>query len=251
MKKQILSAAAAVAVTISYSAAANAADLVDPVGDPVPASIEDTSFYIAARLGAGFADDTDFDLNAAAAVPTGIINGYDDWGISGAAAFGFSYGNGFRAEIELGAAQYDVDSHTVTALAATLGGASAFGETTAVTGLINGYYDFDLGGFKPYVTAGIGYGHLDFDNHGIVVDAATAAASGLPVGNVTAMDDSGGGFAWQIGVGTSFEISEGLDLELGYRYSGIENVSLTAVDATSTDVDFRSHTIMTGIRVSF
>lgn len=65
------------------------------------------------------------------------------------------------------------------------------------------------------------------------------------------MDDSGTGFAWQVGAGVSYDLTSNLTAELGYRYFNVENVGLTAADGTGSDVDVRSHQVNLGLRVSF
>jgi len=231
------------------SATALAADVIPT--EPVPVETESEQFgsaYIAARILGAWSDDTEFGLDTAATVPTDIENGYEDFGVSGALAVGYSFGNGFRLEVEGSYTEQDVDSHTVTALGATFSGGNAFGTTSVTQGLVNAYYDFDLGAFKPYVTGGIGFAHVDFDNHGIFLAAPTA---GLPAGDVVAMNDDDTGFAFQVGIGTSYALTENVDLELGYRYTGITSVDLQAVDGTSTDVDLSYHSVLAGVRYSF
>ncbi|MEM9331952.1 MAG: outer membrane beta-barrel protein [Pseudomonadota bacterium] len=208
-----------------------------------------SKYYFAARLGAAFAEDSSFDLNAAAAVPTAIDNLYESSNIMGAIALGKNFGGGFRGEIEVSYGSSEIDAHTIVALPATLSGSSAFGDTSVLTGLVNGYYDFDLGGVSPYVSAGLGAARLDFDNHGVVIPAGGVA--GLPAGPITALDDSGTGFAWQVGAGLNVEIDAITTFEIGYRYQSVENVELTAVDGTRTDVDFETHNIIGGLRFDF
>ncbi|MEL6947632.1 MAG: outer membrane beta-barrel protein [Pseudomonadota bacterium] len=222
---------------------AKAADL-----DPPMQAASKSSIYGALRIIGAFGDDTSFGLDTAAAVPTDIDNAYDDFSFGGAIALGAKMGNGFRAEVEIAYGELGIDSHTITALPATLDGANAFGTTQVTTGLINAYYDLNMGTFTPYVTAGFGIAHVNFDTHGIVLAAPTA---GLPAGRVVAMDDADTGYVWQVGVGTSIKLTETVDLEVGYRYSQIGNINLEAVDGTATNVDLSSHSVLAGFRVGF
>lgn len=207
----------------------------------------DSGYYIATRIGLAFLQDTRFDLNAAAAVPTGIENDYEGANYAGKIAIGATYGT-FRGEVEVGFSDFDVKSHTITALSATFSDENRFGDTHAFTGMVNAYYDLDLGIIKPYVSAGVGYGFVNFKNHGVVLGAPTA---GLPAGNVVALDDTDSGFAWQVGAGTSFQLTDAFDLEFGYRYSSIEGIELAAVDGTQSDVDIDSHAVLVGLRYNF
>lgn len=227
------------------TSSAFAADLSSGINIPEATN----SYYIAARIGAAFAEDSSFDLNAAAAVPTAINNDYEEASLMGAVAIGSRLNDNLRAEVELSFSKSDIDSHTIEAISATLDGVNAFGNTSTLTGLVNGYYDFSLGGFSPYVSAGLGVARVDFDNHGVVVPAGGVA--GLPGGPITAMDDHSNAFAWQIGTGLNVELDSNTTMEIGYRYQSIENVKLTAIDGTETDVDFASHQVMAGFRVGF
>lgn len=215
--------------------AAQAAD----IGEPMPieaAPIVEPSYdwYIAARIGAAFNRDTDFGV-----LGTSVSNSYDT-GWVGSLAVGTQFNLGGltpRGEIEVGYSQSDVDSHDVAGVG-TFDGSAASGKTSVLYGLVNGYIDFLDGPIKPYVGAGIGVGHVKFDNHGVT-------------GVGTVLDDSGTGFAWQVGGGVSYAFTPQMTADLGYRYFNVENVELTAIDGTDSDVDVRSHQVTIGLRYSF
>jgi len=214
---------------------AQAADVAEPA--PAPEAVVTApqyNWYIAARIGAAFADDTEFGV-----LGTTVTNDYDT-GWVGSAAVGTQFDlGGFRprAEIEMGYLSNEVDSHDVAGIG-RFEGDDAFGKTNVFFGLVNGYLDFLEGPLKPYVSAGLGFGHVDFDNHGITA-----------VG--TAMDDSATGFAWQVGAGISYAFTPQTTMELGYRYFSVENVGLVAVDGTESDVDIHSNQVMLGLRYAF
>jgi opacity protein-like surface antigen len=244
MRKPIISfSLLAIALT---AGSAHAADVIYQEPAPAPIAVEPaaSAFYIAGRIGAAFPRDTEFGV-----LGTTVVNDYESAGLNGSIAFGGDlgvFGFPLRAEIEGGYTSASVDSHTVVGIG-TLSGDAAFGSTRTIYGLVNAYVDFGDGPLKPYVGGGIGAAHVDFRNHGVVVPAGI----GLPVGPLTAMDDSGTGFAWQVGAGISYDLTSNLTAELGYRYFNVENVGLTAADGTGSDVDVRSHQINLGLRVSF
>ena len=226
---------------------AHAADL-DVFSTPELAGSGD--FYIAARIIGAFMGDTDFDLTV---VQTNIINNYDEPGIGGAVALGYEFdsgaGYGLRAELEGGILSNTIDSHTIVALPATLSGANAFGETQILYGMVNVALDYDLGnGFKPFVGAGVGWAQADFKNHGVTLAAAVGP---LGPGNVTAMNDADNGLIWQIGGGIGYEVTENITLEAAYRYMQVENISLTAVDGTVSNVPIHQHQGLLGVRYGF
>lgn len=209
--------------------------------DPAPpepvieAQVSDQNWYIAARIGAAFAEDTQFST-----LGTTVDTEYDP-GYNLAMAVGYTFRTdspiSFRTEAELGYMVLEADQHQVAGLG-TFSGGAADGEASAIVGLANAYVDYELGTFTPFVSAGIGYANLELDNFGTT-----------PTGQV--LDTDGDGVAWQIGVGTAYAVSDTLNIDLGYRYSGIEDVSVTAVDGTSSDLDFRNHQVTIGIRKAF
>ena len=206
------------------------------------------NFYVAVRLGAASLDDISFDLNNAPTVDTAIHADHGDWNFHGMAAFGMDLGNNFRGELEWGKMFNDVSTHTITAVPVTIGGASAFGRTEVMTVMVNGYYDFQMQGMTPYVTAGLGAGRVGIENHGVTLPAA---ALGLGPGSVTAMQDSDWGMAYQVGLGTSIPLTSNADLELGYRYSGVTKVKLNAIDGTQSNVRISAHSLLSGVRFKF
>ncbi|MEL6785196.1 MAG: outer membrane beta-barrel protein, partial [Pseudomonadota bacterium] len=109
---------------------------------------------------------------------------------------------------------------------------------SAVYGLANGYVDYSLGAITPFVSAGVGYGQLDLSQQGVT-----------PTGVV--MNDSAGGLAWQVGAGAAFAVTDSVTVDLGYRFFKVQDVGLSAVDGTQSDVDLESHQINLGIRKAF
>jgi opacity protein-like surface antigen len=92
----------------------------------------------------------------------------------------------------------------------------------ALTFLANGYYDFSVGGVKPYVGAGIGFsrnrmGSTSFD------DGAGFSGS-LPGGSTTE-------FAWALMFGVGVPVS-GWVLDIGYRYVDLGKLKIPADSGT-------------------
>lgn len=100
--------------------------------------------------------------------------------------------------------------------------------------MLNGWYDFALeGGLKPYVGGGAGL--LD-------VDASEA---------------EGSGFAWQVGAGLGYQISENMALDVGYRYlrsafklEDSSRLGTFTLKSKSDDV-VESHSFSVGLRFRF
>lgn len=241
MLKRTILVASTCALLISasfYPVRAADAVLEEDPAPPEPtleAPVSDQNWYIAARIGAAFAEDTQFST-----LGTTVDTEFDP-GYNLALAVGHTFRTesplSFRAEAELGYLVLEADQHQVAGLG-TFSGGAATGEASAIIGLANGYLDYELGAFTPFVSAGVGYANLDLDNFGTT-----------PTGQVLDTDEDG--VAWQVGVGTAYAVSDTLNIDLGYRYSGIEDVNVTANDGTSSDLDFRNHQVTIGIRKAF
>ncbi len=194
-------------------------------------------YYVGFRGGLSFQEDTDFDT-----LGLNVANSYDDVGgtISGFAGvnLGPTFGlPGLRGEIEIGYRENDVEEHT-------LGGVVfqndlSFGSISTTSYLANLYYDFQTGSiFQPYIMAGGGIADVSFDNHGVT-------------GLGTVLDDSETAYTYQVGAGFSLDLSNGLDLEVGYRYSSVVDVELTALDGTTSETDVDDHQILFGLKQRF
>lgn len=123
-------------------------------------------------------------------------------------------------------------------------------------GLLNFYYDFDLGCIKPYVMAGAGAARNEYNirERYFVASALTRAHRGKMAHSH---------FAWSVGAGIGIDIMQNLVFELGYRYTDAgqmkgyfrsEATSVNgAVSTGSTLARFKTHTqeVLAGIRFSF
>ena len=161
----------------------------------------------------------------AAGTPIAFETEFDD-GWEASAAVGYEFGNGFRLELQPFYNEYDVDTHS----GLTVGGANIDGVDSAVLtrgpanannptvgqvladgqgdvknygAFVNAAYDFDLGGVKPFVGAGVGYQFTDVDY----------SPSGVNV-----IDGDEDGFAWQVFGGLAFALSDNVDLFGQYTY---------------------------------
>jgi opacity protein-like surface antigen len=101
--------------------------------------------------------------------------------------------------------------------------------------MANVWYDFDVGGFRPYVGGGIGWADVEVDGAYIT--------SPSPV-----IDSSDDGFAWQLGGGINFQVSPNVQLGFGYRYFSGPEVTILAPDLPANtltpELDYENHTAM-------
>jgi OmpA-OmpF porin, OOP family len=177
------------------------------------------------------------DADSSAAGTT--ITGSYDPGFAFVAGGGRQFDFGLRVEGEVGYRQASVDSVKLGGV----GSANASGNTSALSFMINGLYDFnnigyDLGPkFKPYVGAGIGF--------------ANVSANNIKVLNTTILDDSDVVFTYQAIGGISYEVMPKTTMFLEYRYFATTDPKLSAPGGGSVKSEFQSNNIMIGARYAF
>jgi opacity protein-like surface antigen len=130
------------------------------------------------------------------------------------------------------------------------------GKIRSVSAMLNGYYDFDVGGpWKPYVMAGIGVAR----NKVKTINATNPAAATLPAlfSNFQLAGETDTGFAWQLGLGVGYTISPGRTLEFGYRYADLGDLKIPAqvvafnpgpVSYAGAKGELRTHELTLGFR---
>jgi opacity protein-like surface antigen len=199
--------------------------------------------YVSGNVGASFLQDAD---NSNSSPVVDVKSSYDPgWVVSGAAGYGFA--NGLRVEGEIGYRQVSLDQLKVNndgGLGAALGLGSLNGLTTNVEGnetalsaMANAWYDVKTGTpFTPYVGGGVGLARVSLNN--------------VSVAGVTLVDDDDVAFAYQLGAGVAYALTQNVALTLDYRFFSV-------VDATFTDAsgsfssEFHSHNVMVGARIGF
>lgn len=194
------------------------ADSHDTAGSSAPGG-----FYIDLGAGGLLLDDSDLDGG-------GIDTDVEfDAGYAGRAAIGHGYESGWRAEVEVAYRDAGVDS---------IGSSGGSGDSTALSGMINGYYDFrNDSALTPYVGLGLGLAQVEADGYS-------------PVSN-SSIDDDDLVYAYQCVLGASWSFSDALALTADYRYLATEDVSLSTASGTGVDGEYRSHAVFVGLRISF
>ena len=179
------------------------------------AHAEEGHFYVSVGGGAIWVDDIE---------AGGSTLDFDD-GYTVNAAFGYQTadspdGGRIRADIELFYSDSDNDSFATGGVSTNVGGGL---EQTGI--MANVYLDFLPGSvIRPYIGAGFG-----------VVDAELSIA----VPGFTASADSTE-LAYRLATGASYEITDNIAIDLGYRYLTVD---------TNTEVD--SHSVVTSLRYGF
>jgi OmpA-OmpF porin, OOP family len=168
-------------------------------------------------------------------------------GYAARAAIGAYRAPQVRTEVEIGyrTVKFDKLSFNSAGLAGAPGGAalagvsaSASGRFSAISGMLNAYYDYDTGSsWRPYIDAGFGTAWLE---------AHRVAAAGVPVVNATDLV-----FAYEFGLGIGYDVTKSITLALDYRYFTTLDPTFKDSSGASFNSEFTSHAFSLGVRYRF
>lgn len=176
--------------------------------------------YFSAWGGYNALDDSDIET------PGGDLSSDLDDGFGVGVAYGrwFDPRRHWRGEVELSYRENDVDD---------VAGIGSDGELNALTGMVNGYYDFTPNArFSPYVGAGVGFADVEADR------------VALP-GSVE-IDDDDSVFAYQAMVGANYELTSSVDFFGELRYLGADDPELNGRES-----EYETFTGLAGLRYRF
>lgn len=146
--------------------------------------------YASGNLAFGILTDTD---------DSGLEISFDPgWGLNG--AIGYDMGQ-IRVEGEIGYRDYGIDEVRIFGTPFPVDGS-----VSALTFMVNGYFDFEMSGspLTPYV--GLGLGIADFD---------------IEISGVSA--DAGSELAYQFMAGVGYDVAPNTVLTAGYRFFGFSD----------------------------
>jgi opacity protein-like surface antigen len=182
--------------------------------------------YVSGNIGFAMASDSDITDST---IPGVTVNTEFDTGLAFGAALGYDF-NRFRAEGEISYQKNDIDK--IGSPGVIL---DATGDAKALSFLINGYYDFiNSSAFTPYISAGIGFAQVEFND----LDISSLGFSGS--------NDEDTVFAYQIGIGVGYAVTEKVTIDVKYRYFGTEDS-----EYDTTEAEFASNNFLFGVRVYF
>jgi outer membrane autotransporter protein len=116
--------------------------------------------------------------------------------------------------------------------------AAANGRFTAMSAMLNAYYDYDTGTpWKPYIDAGIGTSRL--------------AARGVTANAVAVVDAFDVVFAYQFGIGIGFDVTQAFTIAADYRYFTTLDPTFKDAVGASFNSEFTSHAVSLGVRYRF
>lgn len=170
--------------------------------------------------------DVGYSTDGALETDSGDLDFDDNW--SGHLGGGYGFQNGFRLEGELGYRNNDFEDLD--------------GEASATSLMANLFYDFHRNGrIRPYIGVGVG--------------AAKVEAEG--VAGPISFDDDDTVVAYQGLIGVAFDVTERLDLDVGYRYFTAPDVGVSGIfdsegeEPFSFEGDYEHQAITVGLRYNY
>ena len=207
---------------------------------PVPAQAEDRNVYISPKIMWTHLQHDSIGLFGSSRELTDNI-------IGGALAAGYDFHGGYsypiRLELEVG--MHDKVKYSEKPTGQT--NAKIGYEIDVATLFANIYFDYhNKTDLTPYIGGGLGMARLK----------ATTKLSGFSPYLAPMLKDDGFGksettwnFAWNVGVGVAYTMTESISLDLGYRYADFG--SMTIVKGINDKYDITGHEVLLGARFSF
>lgn len=192
--------------------------------------------YVGGNLGMAIPSDADVEYSDA------TVTIESDLGLALGAAVGYAFEN-IRVEGEIAWQKNDFDK------ASNSWGQELEleGDISSLAFLLNGYYDFrNSSAFTPFATAGIGMARIDVDDMKVSDIRVPASEAPEASGHDTV-------FAFQLGFGVSYAVSDSISLDVKYRYFRTQDPEFEgdASDPDPAEAEYSSHNIYAGIRVFF
>ncbi len=263
------------------------------LGGVAGAQAQETNWYVGGTVPLMFIDDSDtkntttFGEGENAPSLMSTIKSEHDTGFKLGSSVGYIFDNGIRVEGELFYASAKISKLTNTQL--TLSGLQlpielpqevdirGSGTAKQLGGMVNVFYDFDIGeALTPYVGGGIGLVRIDqsdvkYDTNAVKDEIAArmqawiaedpgsrgaAAAALAPLNAVDVPEPSGTDtvFAWQLGAGLGYAMTDTLTLQLGYRLQAVDGLEFTGTNAGAmvrAETDLLIHFLEIGVRHRF
>lgn len=260
------------------------------LGGVASAQAQDDGWYMGLNMPLMFIDDTDSTSSGSFSQPQGMVEytatvrTEHDTGFKLGGMLGRQLGSGFRIEGEVFMARAEVSklthsSITVPALSFTLPGELPIpvsGTAEQLGAMVNLWYDFGTGDtWTPYVGGGLGFIRIDqsglrYETGAVAEAVANALIQAqvppgtppalrpppveLPEGTVPALSTTDTAFAYQVGAGIGFALSDSTMLQIGYRLQMVDGLSYSgsnAVAMVSSETNLRIHFLELGIRYRF
>lgn len=265
--RHILLHASALALLPAGGHAMAADDLLDAPEVTISAAETGTQrFYLRGDLGyAGWTEEGDPSLRLFDA-GTGTTNtvSFDEarFGkpFSGSLGVGYQFNDMFRADLtgDYFEGRFDGSGEADIPCAGEAAGTSCAASERAdyrATGIMaNGYVDLaTLAGFTPYLGAGLGVTQLRWSDVSLTTAcvAGAAACSGAAAATQSFDGDSSWRLTYALMAGVSYDVTERLKLDIGYRYSQIADGDMFGSgDTSGRDDGLGRHEVRAGLRLA-
>lgn len=170
--------------------------------------------------------------------PNDVSEGYSQFTLGGALALGYDFNSQFgvpvRAEVEYALRGNSEKSWNYDKIL------DLKGAWNASTLFLNLYYDFrNSTAFTPYVGAGLGMA-FNYANY-------TFSARGYNAN----FDDHRTTFAWNVGAGVAYDITDNFAVDLGYRYVNLGYYEVDLPEGGKVKNQPSNHEFMLGLRYTF
>lgn len=258
--------ASVLALALGGGQAMAADPLFDAPEVTIPAAESGTQgFYLRGDLGyAGWTQEGDPSLRLFDA-GTGATNSasFDgDFGepFSGSLGVGYQFNDMLRADLtaDYFEGQFDGRGEASIPCGGEPAGTSCAGsmgaDYKALGFMANGYVDLaTLAGLTPYVGAGLGVTQLRWSDVSLRTSCVpgAAACSGADAVDQSFDGDSSWRFTYALMAGVSYNMTEALKLDVGYRYSQIDDGDMFgSSDIDGLDDGLGRHEIRAGLRLS-
>lgn len=149
--------------------------------------------------------------------------------------------NGLRVELEASYRRNDVGGNWAGAISGyTFSSGSIDANASTFALMANAAYDIDMGWkIKPYVMGGAGWARSRFEG---------AELTTFGTNNSWEVENSG--FAWQLGAGFNYEVAQGVDVGLGYRYfNGPDSSYFAGKNIAPINRDNENHSVMVNLTI--
>jgi opacity protein-like surface antigen len=117
--------------------------------------------------------------------------------------------------------------------------ASVSGDLKAKSFMLNALFDAGKDdGIFLYAGAGVGFGSARYESK--IFGVSTPL-----------LDDKAKGLAWQLVAGVSVPVTDNIEIGAKYRYFNIEGLDFDSAIADRVSSNFRSHSLLTSLRINF
>lgn len=260
--KSLLVSVVSVAV---FGSAALAADIIDaPIYEPIPEVVPveiGSGWYLRGDVSYDFETEFEGEYSTfgncgGTCAPVSSTIGYEEWSVEGGANFavgaGYQFSDYFRGDLTATYWSHDVEGIDYGLNCGTECGSTETTELTAWELMANAYVDLGtFAGITPYVGGGLGAVHVAYDDF----ESQNFNAAGDYFAPDSFVGEESWRFAYALMAGVSYDLTQSLKLDAGYRYVNVEGGDMFGKNELGgvtggEDDGFDRHTIQAGVRYS-